>query len=379
MSFTGERFIPGEGGCQIAYEHLHRYFFALRWAQDGEVLDLACGNGYGAALLARCARHVWALDIDGETITAASDNWRDSRLTFLRGDATQLPFQDSSMDLVVAMETLEHIENQGQLLREIARVCSSTGTVLISTPNKAQYTDARDYINPFHKRELYLEEFADLLKRHFACVEIAGQQIRAGSLISCDPSGAASEIFEDGACNPEDASTEPMYYVAVCSQFKLQRQVPPHSVYLDSTNGLLREEKHEINRLNEEIRRLGRWTKELEVVVKERDKSLRDLQNVTEAELELRDQSIRNLQNISAQEMEQRDLAIRNLQLELHTEVNDRDKRIIDLLNLLHAKEKEFDDRGKWALSLQAEVERLSEIRRAWLYRILSHIGLLPK
>jgi hypothetical protein len=26
MSFTGERYIPGEGGCQIAYEHLHRYF-----------------------------------------------------------------------------------------------------------------------------------------------------------------------------------------------------------------------------------------------------------------------------------------------------------------------------------------------------------------
>ena len=152
MSFTGEPYIPGEGGCQIAYEHLHRYFFALRWVGNGEVLDLACGDGYGAALLARRARHVWALDIDGDTIASASKNWRSHNLSFMQGDATRLPFRNGSIDLVVAMETPEHIKDQTRLLQEMARVCSVNGMVLISTPNKAEYSDARKYTNPFHIR-----------------------------------------------------------------------------------------------------------------------------------------------------------------------------------------------------------------------------------
>ena len=65
-AFTGERFIPGEGGAQIAYEHLHRYLFAMRWARGRRVLDVAAGSGYGAALLARVAEAVWALDLDAQ-------------------------------------------------------------------------------------------------------------------------------------------------------------------------------------------------------------------------------------------------------------------------------------------------------------------------
>jgi len=79
------------------------------------------------------------------------------------------------------------------------------------------------------------------------------------------------------------------------------------------------------------------------------------------------------------QEVDLRDTAIRNLQEEMRAEVAGRDQRIIDLLNLLNEKEREFDDRGKWALSLQAEVERLTRIHQAFLYRILSRLGLLPK
>ena len=83
MSFTGERYMPGEGGAQIAYEHMHRYIFALRWAEGKQVLDLACGNGYGAALLARQARHVWAIDLDEETLVSAGRDWYRENITFI--------------------------------------------------------------------------------------------------------------------------------------------------------------------------------------------------------------------------------------------------------------------------------------------------------
>jgi SAM-dependent methyltransferase len=397
MNFTGERFIPGEGGCQIAYEHLHRYFFALRWAESARVLDLACGNGYGAALLARRARHVWALDIDGETIAGARKSWQSRNMTFLRGDATQLPLPDGSIDLVVAMEVLEHLDEQSLLLQEIARVCSGRGVALISTPNKAEYSDARNYRNPFHKKELYLEEFVQILQQHFACVEIAGQQIRAGSLISYNASDRLDEVFEEPASSKDKVKVEPMYYLAVCSPSELQTRIPSHSAFLDSADGLILEAK-------EDVFKLGEWGRSLETVVGEKDRTIREiqrqmaeeveardrqiceLQNNLVREVDLRDLAIRELQARMDQERDQRDQTIRSLQEELHSEISDRDHRITDLLNLLHFNEKEFDARGKWGLSLEAEVEslrveveRLSGIRRAYLYRILSQIGLLPK
>lgn len=372
MKFTGERFIPGQGGCQIAYEHLHRYFFALRWAEGRTVLDLASGSGYGSALLARRARHVWALDLDAEAVRDAARNWRRPNLTFLRGDALQLPFQNGSMDLVVAMEILEHLEEQDSLIREAARVCSATGTVLVSTPNKAEYSDARQYKNPFHRRELYRDEFIGLLKEHFPFVDIVGQQIRAGSLIAGGSPGSLCEVFEEEACGADRGISPPMYYLAVCSPRAPHIPVPFRSSFLDSTDGLLLE-------LKREIARLGEWGISLENIVGERDRTIRDLQSRMEQEVDARDRSIRDLQNSLAREVSLRDQTIRNLQEELRIEVSGRDARIVDLLNLLHLKEKEFDERGKWALSLQNEVERLTRNQQAFLYRVLAKIGLLPK
>jgi protein-L-isoaspartate O-methyltransferase len=397
MNFTGERFIPGQGGSQIAYEHLHRYLFALRWADGKQVLDLACGSGYGAALLARRARHVWAIDLDTNAVRGASRDWRIDNVSFVQGDATRLPFRDGSMELIVVMETLEHIRDQERLVGEMARVCSSNSSVLISTPNKAIYSDARQYVNPFHIRELYLEEFVNLLRRHFPHVQIAGQQIRAGSLLSCNTPEPLCEVLTEPAPSREKPETEPMYFVAVCSMEKLRIPVPAHSAYLDSTDSLIDEMKQEINRLNREIGGLGRWAKNLEDAIGERNQAIRELQEKMTEEVGLRDQAIRDIQEKMTEEVGLRDQAIRDLQgkmteavalrdqtildlrNEMEAEITDRDQRIVDALNLLHQKEREFDERGQWALSLQAEVEHLTQIRHALLYRLLSRLGLIPK
>jgi predicted RNase H-like nuclease (RuvC/YqgF family) len=233
--------------------------------------------------------------------------------------------------------------------------------LLISTPNRAEYSDARNYVNPFHVRELYLDDFRRLLQEHFPCVEIAGQQILAGSLITGHCVDASCEIFKEPVQGVEDADAKPMYYLAVCSRGKLQKPIPAHSAYLDASNGLIREIRQEVGRLNQEIRMLGQWAKSLEGIVEERDRTLRDMQTEMNNQVDLRDQ------------------AIRALQQEMQVEIAERDLRISGLMELLHEKEKEFDDRGKWALSLQAEVERLSKIRRVILYRILSRLALLPK
>jgi O-antigen biosynthesis protein len=361
VSFTGERYIPGQGGCQLAYEHLHRYLFALRWAQGEQVLDLACGNGYGAALLARRASHVWALDVDGEAIAGARKDWCANNLTFVQGDAVQLPLRGGSIGLVVAMEVLEHIKDQEQLLQEIARVCSEDGIALVSTPNKAVYSDAREYVNPFHVCELYLDDFVALLKKHFRYIEVVGQQIRAGSLLSSNSADASFEVIVEPPPGVEKTALEPVYYLAICSNEMLRIPIPARSAYVDPADGLFLETK-------EEIHKLGQWAKSLEVVIGERDHAIRALQTKVTQEVDQRDFTIRGLQEEMAQRIEEKDRWI-----------EERDQRIKDLLNLYHQKEKEFDDRGKWALSLQAEVEQLGKARQSLIYRFLSRIGLLPK
>jgi len=50
LVFTGERFHPEISG-NIELEHMHRYIYALAYAEGKTILDIASGEGYGAALL----------------------------------------------------------------------------------------------------------------------------------------------------------------------------------------------------------------------------------------------------------------------------------------------------------------------------------------
>ena len=53
MDFTGERYLPWLDAPFLAYEHLHRYYYAAELCVGARVLDIASGEGYGAAILAR--------------------------------------------------------------------------------------------------------------------------------------------------------------------------------------------------------------------------------------------------------------------------------------------------------------------------------------
>src|SRR5437762_11235071 len=91
LTFTGERFLPDCAG-EIAYEHWHRYAFARRFAAGKQVLDAACGEGYGSALLATVAHSVVGVDIDATSISHASSRYGDgNRVRFLAGSCSALP------------------------------------------------------------------------------------------------------------------------------------------------------------------------------------------------------------------------------------------------------------------------------------------------
>jgi SAM-dependent methyltransferase len=343
QEFTGERFIPGQGGAAIAYEHIHRYAFAARWASGMRVLDIATGSGFGAALLAGRAAAVWALDIDAPCLRSAADRYGCSNVVFLQADAVRLPFRGRSMDLVAAFEVLEHVKDQEGLVAELARVVSPNGIVLISTPDKAAYSDARGYTNPFHVSEFYRGDLLALLSAHFCTVHLFQQQVRAGSLIEpAEGPGRQVEILTAPPPDLPGPMVSPMYLLALCSIGTPDQPLLEGSAYFDPTDRLMGEWRAEADRL-------GAWGRSLEGEVSRRDGIISEVQR----EFEERSRWALSLQR----ELEESNRWASSLD----REIADRDATIRRVNSAL-------DEAGR----------RLMRIRHAFLYRVLRRLRLLP-
>jgi SAM-dependent methyltransferase len=183
LTFTGERFHPDRAG-EMWFEHWHRYHAVTPVVAGKRVLDIASGEGYGSAQLASVAAIVTGVDVSPSAISHATAQYGAvSNLRFVQGSCEAIPLAAASVDVVVSFETLEHIAEHEAFLREIKRVLTPDGLLIISTPNKAEYTDARGYQNEFHVKELYLAEFEALLATNFAYTKLFGQRNGFHSLI----------------------------------------------------------------------------------------------------------------------------------------------------------------------------------------------------
>jgi SAM-dependent methyltransferase len=222
LPFTGERFTP-ECVREMWYEHWHRYALAAQAAGGRRVLDAACGEGYGSALLAQRAREVLGVDLSAEAVEHARTRYGHlPNLRFETGDVTALPARLGRFGLISSFETLEHVdaEAQEQMLAGFATLLADDGVLLLSSPDKAAYSDATGYQNPFHVRELYLPELRALLARHFPAVEILGQQLAFVSLLApveTAAGGWSASAVEARSSLRDGLAGAPMYYLAVCA------------------------------------------------------------------------------------------------------------------------------------------------------------------
>jgi SAM-dependent methyltransferase len=221
LKFTGERFLPGACG-EIWYEHWHRYHFAAKLIAGREVLDVACGTGYGSALLARQARHVVGADISAEAIEHARALYAAaSNLEFRQADCAALPFHDATFDAVISFETIEHIEAQATFLDEVRRVLRPEGLLVLSSPNKPEYSDRRGFANPYHLRELDRDALASLLAQRFPHTTWFGQRMSFFSVVWPERGAVAGEVFEVAEASAADASpghARPLYFIVAASR-----------------------------------------------------------------------------------------------------------------------------------------------------------------
>jgi SAM-dependent methyltransferase len=96
------------------------------------VLDLGCGLGGYSSALAERGFEVRALDVVPEYVDRARSIGVDAEVY----DGERLPLEDGSVDTVILLEVLEHLDDPARLLREARRVARAG--VLVTTPNCTQ-------------------------------------------------------------------------------------------------------------------------------------------------------------------------------------------------------------------------------------------------
>jgi GT2 family glycosyltransferase/SAM-dependent methyltransferase len=259
LEWTGERYVPWFEGAEIGYEHLHRYAFATQFVRNKNVLDLACGEGYGSNLLARTAKHVVGIDLDEPTVKHAKNKYIRSNLEFRIGSITEIPINgQGAFDVIVCFEALEHVADHEKLLSEAKRLLAPGGLFFISTPNKTLYTDEPHFNNPYHVHELYFDEFKTELEHYFKQVKVLGQRIYCNSNIwplfpekRTLPSEFVIERNPQEFTFVQPEKRAPIYFIAVATNSA--KDIGGHlSVLVDISNQLVSERDHAINRLSAE-------------------------------------------------------------------------------------------------------------------------------
>jgi 2-polyprenyl-3-methyl-5-hydroxy-6-metoxy-1,4-benzoquinol methylase len=245
LEFTGERFLPGKDG-EIVYEHVHRYAFACALVASKRVLDAACGEGYGSALLATAAASVTGIDIDAPTIAHARQRYAAlANLAFADASVSALPLADASVDVVVSFETIEHLpaREQPRMLAEFARVLAPDGLLVLSAPNRVEYSDHRGFVNPFHLHEHDRRELDALLASHFAARAFFSQRMWMGSTIWREEGDLSTVAAYTGDSAQIAAAAAPpaMYYVVLAARnaSALPQRVPGISLFSDGAESEL--------------------------------------------------------------------------------------------------------------------------------------------
>ena len=155
-----EFFVP-ERGVELApylacedHHSIHllaRFLWAARVRAERaprRVLDIACGSGYGTAILARALpdAEVWGVDYDPRAFGHAMEHYSLTNGRFHIGSLTEWSFYEDPQqsreakalprfDAVVSFDTVEHLSHREIALMRLCEGLESTGVLLFSTPS----------------------------------------------------------------------------------------------------------------------------------------------------------------------------------------------------------------------------------------------------
>jgi 2-polyprenyl-3-methyl-5-hydroxy-6-metoxy-1,4-benzoquinol methylase len=174
LELTGERTLPDVPEENYWFQ---RHLAVYRWISERvsglDVVDMACGEGYGTAELARTAARVTGVDANPEAHEHARLKYTRPGISFVRD---LVESYEHDCDAVVFLQTIEHVQNPGEVLDHFRSMLRPGGTAFVSTPNVLTLAPegAEKSGNPWHVKEYRAEEFRALCEAHFERVEIHG-------------------------------------------------------------------------------------------------------------------------------------------------------------------------------------------------------------
>jgi 2-polyprenyl-3-methyl-5-hydroxy-6-metoxy-1,4-benzoquinol methylase/spore coat polysaccharide biosynthesis protein SpsF (cytidylyltransferase family) len=164
------------------------YEFARNQFGPGDqVLDIACGDGYGCRILAPKVGRVLGVDINQPLIAANRQNNRVDNIAYDVGDCFDLELANGAVTGATAMELIEHlpVDKVDHFVSEVRRVVRPGGSFICSTP---QNSHGDIPVVPWHVKEYSVAELRAILERHFSTVKI----------LSSKSGGRLSEACETG-------------------------------------------------------------------------------------------------------------------------------------------------------------------------------------
>jgi SAM-dependent methyltransferase len=174
LALTGERTLPDVPEENYWYRrHLVVYEWIRARVGGMKVIDMACGEGYGSAVLTRTAREVVGVEANPEAHEHARLRYTAPGLRFERG---LVETWAEPCDAVVFLQTIEHVADPDAVLEHFKALVGPDGLVVLSTPNLLTLAPegAEKSENPWHLKEYRHEEFRALCSAHFGEVELHG-------------------------------------------------------------------------------------------------------------------------------------------------------------------------------------------------------------
>ena len=173
LALTGERTLPDVPEENYWYRrHLVVYEWIAARAIGKRVVDMACGEGYGSEVLSRGAAAVVGVDANPEAHEHARLRYVRQNLRFER-DLVETFAEEC--DAVVFLQTIEHVQNPGEILEHFKSMLAPGGIAYVSTPNLLTLAPrGRGEVGQpvARARSTAREEFRALCEAHFEHVEL---------------------------------------------------------------------------------------------------------------------------------------------------------------------------------------------------------------
>jgi 2-polyprenyl-6-hydroxyphenyl methylase/3-demethylubiquinone-9 3-methyltransferase len=174
------------------------------------VLDIGCGGGFLSNHLAALGHRVTGLDEATDSLVVAAHHDASGTVKYDHGDATRLPYDTGSFDVVCAMDFLEHVEEPERVVEEASRVLSPSGLFFFHTFNrnwlswlvviKGVEWFVKNTPPDMHVLHLFLKpsEVAAMCRRHgMATTKVLGSRPKIGGAFwKMLRTGAVSADFE---------------------------------------------------------------------------------------------------------------------------------------------------------------------------------------